>query len=217
MDGTLLDSRQDLSEAIQYALRTLDSKEPPNSDEIIAQVGKPLPIICQNLGYNFTPEQIVLFEKTYRAYYEKHFQDHTKIFPGVIETLNKLRANKICLAVITTKHQTQAEMVVSAFGLSEYFQSIRGWLEGRKHKPDPEPVLATLKALNSTPNKTLYVGDSEQDILCGKAAGVDTCAVTYGFRSADYLKSFNPTYIIDHFSVILTIIGDFNTLGRNRL
>jgi HAD superfamily hydrolase (TIGR01549 family) len=196
-----------LTQAVQYALRSLDSREPPSGDEIIAQVGKPLSTITQNLGYAFSKEQIILFEKTYRSYYEKHFQDHTKIFPGVIETLEELRANKIRMAVITTKHQIQADMAVSAFGLMPYFQYVRGWLEGRQHKPDPQPVLDTLKALDCPPNQALYVGDSEQDILCGQAAKVDTCAVTYGFRSAEYLKSLSPTYIIDHFSDILSIIS----------
>lgn len=207
MDGTLIDSRADLSEAVRYALKALDNtKEPPTSDEIIAQVGKPLDIICQNLGYNFSPEAIVLFEKTYRAYYEKHFQDHTKVFLGVIETLEELKRSGVRMAVITTKHQIQADMVVSAFGLRHYFQYIRGWQPGRQHKPDPEPVLATLKVLDCKPSQTLYVGDTEQDILCGQAAKVDTCAVTYGFRSAEFLKSLEPTYTIEHFSDILTII-----------
>ena len=183
----MLDSRQDLSEAVQYALKSLDSREPPDSDEIINQVGKPLSIITHNLGYNFSQDQITLFEKTYRAYYEKHFQDHTKIFPGVIDTLKKFQANGIKMAVITTKHQLQADMAVEAFGLAKYFHYIRGWLEGRQHKPDPEPVFAVLKALDSLPEQALYIGDSEQDVLCGQAAKVDTCAVTYGFRSAEYL------------------------------
>jgi pyrophosphatase PpaX len=196
-----------LSEAVQYALKSLDSKEPPSSDEIIDQVGKPLATITHNLGYNFTPEQIILFEKTYRTYYEEHFQDHTKIFPGVIETLKKLQANNFKMAVITTKHQLQADMAVKAFGLDKYFHYIHGWLEGRQHKPDPEPVFTALKALNSSSIQVLYVGDTEQDVLCGQAAQVDTCAVTYGFRTAKYLKSLNPTFIIDHFSDIISIIG----------
>ena len=194
-------------EAVQYALRSLDSKEPPSGDEIIAQVGRPLSVILYILGYNFSSEHITIFEKTYRSYYEKHFQDNTKIFPGVIETLEKIKANRIKMALITTKHQSQADMVVKAFGLKKYFQHIHGWLDGRKHKPDPEPALTTLKALECPSNQALYVGDSEQDILCGKAAGTETCAVTYGFRNAEYLKSLNPTYIINHFSEILKIVS----------
>jgi HAD superfamily hydrolase (TIGR01549 family) len=196
-----------LSGAVQYALRSLDPREPPTGDEIIAEVGKPLASITHNLGYNFSKAQITLFENTYRSYYEKHFQDHTKIFPGVFETLEEFKARGFKMAVITTKHQLQADMVVKAFGLNKYFQYIRGWLEGRQHKPDPEPVFAALKVLDTLAKQSLYVGDTEQDILCGQAAKVDTCAVTYGFRSAEYLKSLNPTYIIDHFADILSIIS----------
>ncbi len=196
-----------MSGAVQHALKSLDSKESPTSDEIIDQVGKPLVTITQNLGYNFTPEQITLFEKNYRSYYEEHFQDHTKIFPGVIETLKKFQANNIKMAVITTKHQLQADMVTKAFKLDKYFHYIYGWLEGRQHKPNPEPVFTVLKALNALPNQALYVGDTEQDIICGQAAKVDTCAVTYGFRPAQYLKSLNPTFIFDHFSDINSIIS----------
>jgi phosphoglycolate phosphatase-like HAD superfamily hydrolase len=110
------------------------------------------------------------------------------------------------LALVTTKHQTQAAFTLAGSGLAAYFSYVHGWLEGRKHKPDPEPVLAALRGLDVPASAAIMVGDSELDIQSAKAAGVDSCAVTYGFRPAWLLASFHPDFLVAHPADIGSIV-----------
>jgi len=122
------------------------------------------------------------------------------------ELLEKLRGAGVKVALVTTKHQTQAELTLAGTGLAGYFDYVHGWLDGRKHKPDPEPVLAALTRLQVQPGAAIMVGDSELDIQSAKAAGVDTCAVTYGFRPAWFLRSFHPDFLVARATDIAPIV-----------
>ncbi len=168
----------------------------PADEDILALVGLPLESVVRELGYPADKESTRRFAETYRAYYAEHYNDHSRIYPGIKELLATLQAAGVKLALVTTKHQIQAEFTLAGAGLSCYFDYVHGWLEGRKHKPDPEPVIASLNRLDVEPGAAVMVGDSELDIESAKAAGVDTCAVTYGFRPAWFLKSFRPDFLV---------------------
>jgi phosphoglycolate phosphatase len=204
LDGTLIDSAEDLVQAVQHAFVRL-GVEAPDRSIIIRNVGRPLVDFPELLGRDFTDRQRRDFVRYYRAYYSLHCGDHTTCFPGVIVTLERLRSAGLKLAVITTKSQDQAEGTVRTVGLSRFFGYVRGMSDGRKPKPDPEPLLETIKELGVQPIDVLMVGDSEQDILAAQGAGVDSCACLYGFRDPDYLLSLEPTYHINSFSELLGI------------
>jgi 2-phosphoglycolate phosphatase len=207
LDGTLIDSARDLVGSLQYALRSVDSARPvPDDDDILVQVGKPLEVIFHELGYPDDPELTRRFVDTYRAYYAEHFNDHTKLYPGVEGTLAALKAAGAELALVTTKHQTQANFTVKACGLDSYFDYVHGWLDGRQHKPHPEPVLTALERLGVGPAHAVMVGDSEMDVESARAAGVATCAVTYGFRPAWFLHSLRPEYLISRITDLTPIV-----------
>jgi HAD superfamily hydrolase (TIGR01509 family) len=163
---------------------------------MLVLIGQPLESVVRELGYPADKESTRRFANAYRAYYAEHYDDDTKVYPGTKELLEKLRSAGVKLALVTTKHQTQAEFTLAGAGLSRYFNYVHGWLEGRKHKPDPEPVLAALSRLDAQPGAAIMVGDSELDMQSAKAAGIDTCAVTYGFRPAWFLKSFHPDFLV---------------------
>jgi len=197
LDGTLIDSAQDLIASVQYALKlVVPDREPPEGDDILALVGKPLETILCELGYHTDETTAGRFTDTYRAHYAEHFNEHTKLYPGVEELLEYLKASVVKLALVTTKHQTQADFTVEAFGLARYFDYVHGWQEGRQHKPHPEPVLTALGRLGVEPGAAIMIGDSELDIESAKAAGVATCAVTYGYRPAWFLRSFRPDFLV---------------------
>jgi len=197
LDGTLIDSAQDLIASVQFALRQVaPGREPPDGPDILALVGKPLETILRELRYPTDEVSTAGFVNTYRAHYAAHFNDHTRLYPGVDELLDYLKVSGARLALVTTKHQTQADFTAGAFGLSRHFDYVHGWQEGRQHKPHPEPVLAALDRLGVRPEAAIMVGDSEQDIEAARAAGVATCAVTYGFRPAWFLQSFHPDFLV---------------------
>ena len=182
---------------MRYALASaFPGRELPDGEDVLVQVGKPLEAIVRELGYPADDAGVRRFVEVYRAYYAEHYNDNMKVYPGVKELLERLHQASVRLGLVTTKHQTQAEFTLAGAGLAGYFDYVHGWLEGRKHKPDPEPVLASLSWLDVQPGATIMVGDSELDIQSAKAAGVDTCAVTYGFRPAWFLKSFRPDFLV---------------------
>jgi len=197
LDGTLIDSGEDLVASVRYALAAVfPGREPPDAEDILVQVGKPLEVIMRELRYPDDDANARRFVDVYRAHYAEHFNDHTKPYPGVVELLEGLRAAGAKLALVTTKHQAQADFTARECGLLAWLDHVHGWREDRKHKPDPEPVRLALEALGGAPGQALMVGDSELDIEAGRAAGVATCAVGWGFRPAWLLKEYCPDFLV---------------------
>jgi HAD superfamily hydrolase (TIGR01509 family) len=205
MDGTLINSREDIVLSIQHGFIAIN-QAPPDPDTIILNVGKPLVDFPRLLGYDLTEPQRSDFARAYRAYYAAHCADHTDVFPGVCEALQRFRDAGYKTAVVTTKSQEQAEGTLRAIGLSRYFDYVRGWAEGRKLKPDPEPLIETIRVFGVRPEQALMIGDSEQDILAAQAAGIECCACLYGFRKPDFLLALKPTYSIRSFPELLPIV-----------
>ena len=207
LDGTLIDSGKDIVRSVCHTLNQVFSgHDLPTDDEILVLVGLPLESIVRELGYPADKESARRFADNYRVYYAEHYNDNTRVYPGTRELLEKLRGAGVKVALVTTKHQTQAELTLAGTGLAGYFDYVHGWLDGRKHKPDPEPVLAALTRLQVQPGAAIMVGDSELDIQSAKAAGVDTCAVTYGFRPAWFLRSFHPDFLVARATDIAPIV-----------
>ena len=207
LDGTLVDSGRDIIASVRYALdRVFSDHDQPDDADILVLIGRPLESIVRELGYPADKESTRRFAEAYRGHYAEHYNDSTRLYPGVKELIEQLRAAGVRLGLVTTKHQIQAEFTLAGIGLSCYFEYVHGWEEGRKHKPDPEPILTALGRLDIPPGLALMVGDSELDVEAAKAARVDTCAVTYGFRPAWFLKSLNPDFLVAHPADILSIV-----------
>ncbi len=140
----------------------------------------------------------------YRSRYVAFCAYHTRPYPGVTATLHAL--SSLTFGVVTTKAQEQAETVLQQLQLTSFFQHIQGWVPGLQLKPAPDAVLAALAALHCAPQQALMVGDTTADILAGKAAGLKTCAVTYGFGSLAELQPCQPDYVIDTFSDLVRLV-----------
>jgi phosphoglycolate phosphatase len=113
----------------------------------------------------------------------------------------------VTFGVVTTKAQAQAEFVLQHLQLAHFFRHVQGWQPGLQLKPAPDALLAALTALRCPPPQALMVGDTTADILAGKAAGVQTCAVTYGYGSLAELQQCEPEYVIDTFSALCPLIA----------
>ena len=204
LDGTLIDSRRDIALAFQYALRCTVEGALPDETAIAQHIGKPLEHMARELGYALSPAQLTLFLDTYRSRYAVFCAHHTRPYPGVTTTLQAL--SSLTFGVVTTKAQEQAEMVLRQLQMASFFQHIQGWVPGLQLKPAPDAVIAALAALRCAPQQTLMVGDTTADILAGKAAGLKTCAVTYGFGSPEELQHCQPDYVIDTFSDLVRLV-----------
>jgi HAD superfamily hydrolase (TIGR01509 family) len=177
----------------------------PDETAIAQHIGKPLEYMARELGYAFAPAQLTLFLDTYRSRYATFCAHHTRPYPGVTTTLRTLAA--LTFGVVTTKAQEQAETVLQQLQMTSFFQHIQGWVPGLQLKPAPDAVIAALAALRCAPQQALMVGDTAADILAGKAAGIKTCAVTYGFGSLADLHYCQPDYMIDAFSDLVRLVG----------
>ncbi len=206
LDGTILDSGTDLVGSVRHALRAVGCRDLPDDDDILALVGLPLEAIFARLGSSAGPDQAAEFVAAYRSHFARHFRDNTRLYPHVAEVLERLKQTGVLLAVVTTKHQSQAELVLEGCNAAGFFDYIHGYKEGRKHKPHPEPVLTALEQLGAAPSAALMVGDAETDIESGRAAGTATCAVTYGYRPAALLHQFRPDFMLGDIRDLVGIV-----------
>jgi pyrophosphatase PpaX len=208
LDGTLLDSSRDVIAAVQFALDEADpGRSIPDNETILSLIGNPLEVILAELGYPHDPASARTFTDTYRQHYAEHFREHTALYPGAEQVLSRLRSVGATTAIVTTKLQSQADLAVRAFGLDRFFDCVHGWQEGRRHKPDPEPVMTALERLGAAPGQAIMVGDSELDIQAAQAAGVATCAVAYGYRPAWLLSFYHPDFLIPALTDLVAIVA----------
>jgi HAD superfamily hydrolase (TIGR01509 family) len=204
LDGTLVDSRQDIAVAFQRAWQTVAGTTPPDTAAIGQHIGKPLNEMLSELGGVLSPSRLNTFLTVYRCTFANQGASLTQSYPGVIATLRALRG--FTLSVVTTKEQSQAEMVLRRLSLTPFFRHIQGATPGLRLKPAPDSIVVALAALECAPSHSLVVGDTPADILAGKAAGTATCAVTYGFGTREALLSCAPDYVIDSFSELLDVV-----------
>lgn len=194
MDGTLLDTAQDLSDAVNHILGKYG--HPLCTYEmVVAATGngaKELIAGCLEQGSD-TPQFLEILEE-YKAYYEAHSCIKTGPYAGIPELLEQLKAQKVNIAIVSNKpHGAVVELAEKFFpGIPAF-----GERSGIARKPAPDMVYAALKELGVEKEGAVYVGDSEVDVATAKNAGVALIAVSWGFRSRALLGSLNATQIAD--------------------
>jgi HAD superfamily hydrolase (TIGR01509 family) len=204
LDGTLVDSRQDIAVAFQHAWRTVVGGIPPSATAIAQHIGKPLAKMLSELGGTLSPSLLSSFLTAYRRTYTRQDARLTQPYPGVILTLPAL--STFTLGVVTTKESGQAEIVLRRLALLHFFQHVQGGSLRLRLKPAPDTILAALAALHCAPENALMVGDTPADVLAGKAASTKTCAVTYGFGTREALLQCAPDHVIDSFGELVDLV-----------
>lgn len=203
-DGTLMDTSGVILSTIKA---TIEEMGLPNKtdDECRSIIG----IRTDEAGKYLYPNIDISnkeFARVFRANYDRLKKGaHENTFPGVIETLEKLRNKNCGLAIASSRRNASLNDYLDGLGIKDWFQMIVGADNVTKGKPDPEPVLTILKSIGWDSYNTLVIGDADVDIMMGNAAGCKTCAVTYGNGTIDSLKKASPDYIVDDFSQILDI------------
>jgi phosphoglycolate phosphatase len=204
-DGTLTDSRRDIAGAQLWALQQLGF-DGFREEDIYPLIGMPLQETFARLlpvsHHARIPEAIAF----YAEYYPPRALLTTTLFPGVRETLHLLRAQGHRLAVASTKRGAGILRATEHFGITGFFDRLQG-SEGIAFKPAPDVLHAVLEGQGWSPGATLMVGDTDADILAGRAAGVATCAVTYGALTASQLAAHHPDFLIDSLTELPGIAG----------
>jgi phosphoglycolate phosphatase len=199
IDGTLLDSAQDICGAVQQVLDTTSS--PPVTFEYLKSfIGRHLIDLFSEVLPHYTPEQIDKLIEDYRNIYRGRGHTLTRVYPGVPQALAALGGRK---GTATTKGTPTTRLVLEQFGLLPHFDHVQG-TDGFPCKPAPDVLFTALKAMGATPEQCLFVGDSCADMEAGKRAGVKTCAVRYGYGKAEALACFEPDYWVSDLRELVT-------------
>jgi len=198
IDGTLLDSAADICGAISDAL-TPHVPEPPPFEYLKKFVGYHLDVCFQEVLPHYTREQLDRLIHDYRAIYPVRKHAATRRYPGVLETLQRLQGRK---GTATTKGTPMTRAVLEQFELIPYFDHVQG-TDGFPCKPEPDVVLRTIAALGANPDDCLFVGDSAADMEAGRRAGVQTCAVRYGYGNFEDMARWQPDYWISSLTELL--------------
>lgn len=208
LDGTLIDTIEDLAIATNYALRKNGCKE-HDVDAYFDFVGDGIKTLCERALYKQEIYDEKILEnvfKDFKEYYDVHYNDFTCPYNGIIELLKYLKSKNIILGVFSNKVEHLAKKVIKINFGNDIFDFVLGESINYKRKPDASQLLDVLKNRNININECLYVGDSDVDMLTAKNAQIDAVAVTWGFRSRDILESYNPKYIVNSPKEIKNII-----------
>ena len=205
LDGTLVDSKQDIINAINFMLKEMSLPEKSN-EEIISYVGKGIDeLLVKSLESQDTDvnnKGLALF----KSYYEKHPADHAYLYKGVEETLKYFKNKQ--KAVITNRNHKSALNILKKMGIYTYFTRIIGDDNKLCLKPSRDQFDKLFDILSvKKKDKIIMIGDMDVDIIAAKASGVLTCAVTYGFGKFDDIRKLKPDYIIDSISELKNIIN----------
>jgi len=202
LDGTLVDSSHDILKSMNLALRELGLPQitmeqarkgiGPGSERFVRAMLPP---------DRYSDAAKIL--ETYRRYYSQHFLDQTELYLGIYEVIRELSGLR--LAVASNKPRQFAERILVKLGVRGFFRMVIGPEDVANLKPHPEMILKVLSSLGSSPEASMVIGDTENDILAGKAASAITCAVTYGYAPRGVLLKAEPDFIVDEPLQILDV------------
>ena len=183
LDGTLIDSKQDLIHSVNAMLVEM-GREKLHEDTISGYIGHGAPkLVARALGNGATEEERDEALRFFLAHYEEHKLDSTRPYPGVAKALEELR--EFPMAVLTNKPVRVSRRIVEALGLAKYFRAVYGGNSFETKKPDPLGARRILEELRATAGATLMVGDSDVDVQTARNAGTLAGAVNYGFGAHD--------------------------------
>jgi phosphoglycolate phosphatase len=203
LDGTLVDSKVDLANAVNAALESFDLAPLPHP-VIYSYVGDGASALILRALPKEKADVLPKVLDRFLAYYRRHLLDTTRAYPGVVEALRKW-AGIYRMAVLTNKGVAMTREILSGLSLDGYFFDVRGGDSFRTRKPDPEGLLHILREAGVEAREAIMVGDSRNDVQAGMAAGAVTCGVTYGLGTSGF-AGHPPDFTVDRFPDLFTRI-----------
>lgn len=210
LDGTLTDTLESLTYSVNATLRELGLGQitPTQCKEFVGSGARRL--IEQSIQATGDPEASRIEEamEAYGRIFKVHCTYHVAPYDGIVDMLKELKKEGVQLAVLSNKPHLQTQDVVATFFEEGTFARVYGQQEGVPRKPDPAAVHMILEELGVSAEESLYIGDSDVDMLTGCAAGVAAIGVTWGFRSKEVLMEHGATYIVDKPQEIVSIVKE---------
>lgn len=205
LDGTLVDTAPDLRTALNHAL-ALGGIEPVGEALTRHWVGHGVrAMLDAAFAHHDAPvgeERLDELMAACLAHYGDHIADLSRPYPAVVETLAALR-ERAALAVVTNKPTDLSDRLLDALDLSRFFGAVVGRGTTPKPKPDAEPAHFACRQIGKQPQQALFVGDSETDVLCARAAGCDVALVRYGYNHGQAPETLGADRVIESFRELL--------------
>ena len=192
LDGTLVNTLEDIAGSVNHTLARL-GQDPIGLEAVRQYVGDGIEMLMQrSLGGR--TDRLDEAVDIYREHHRRNLVVRSALYPSVRETLDHFKP--LPMAVISNKALEFISPLLDRLGIGGYFTAILGSDSGLSLKPAPDGLLRIMATLGVPRERTVIVGDGTTDVRAGKAAGVITCSVTYGFRSEDELRKAGPDFII---------------------
>jgi phosphoglycolate phosphatase len=209
LDGTLIDSRLDLAQAVNAARAHMGAPLLEN-DLVCSYVGNGAPVLMRRaMGEQASEAEVQEALEFFLQYYRGHALDHTTLYPGVRESLDRLRAAGKRMAVLTNKPVELSRAIVSGLGVGPHFFQVYGGDSFAFKKPHPIGVETLIAEAGVARQRTMMVGDSSVDIQTGRNAGVKSCGLTYGFQP-ESLSDPAPDLLFDRMEALADWILSHN-------
>jgi phosphoglycolate phosphatase len=213
LDGTLVDTARDITEALNHAIAP-HGLGPAGVEEVKALIGEGTTRLIEKalspLG-EANDETVKAVLKSFLDYYSENLSVHSRLYPNVRETLRKLRAFE--KAVLSNKREDLSRRLLEDLGVAGEFTLIAGSDTTSSKKPSPEPVRYVLEKTGARAENALMVGDSPYDIEAAKGAGVKTVAVTYGYRDRALLK--DADFVMEDLGELVPLLARLGSLKED--
>lgn len=207
LDGTLLDTLEDLADSVNYALRRHGLPE-RSVKEVRHFLGNGIRYLMRSsVGEGVSDEAFEPVFQSFRTHYVAHCLDTTRPYPGIMALLEELHRRGVKMAIVSNKLDPAVKELNERF-FSQYITSAVGESATVRRKPNPDAVLTALRELGSTSDRALYVGDSEVDLATAQNAGLSCVLVLWGFRDESFLHALkgHPLAFIKRPDELLTLL-----------
>ena len=205
LDGTLLNTLEDLADAVNHVLKT--NRYPERTiEEVRHFVGNGIRrLLAQAVPENVSGEEFERVFEEFKSYYTANCQIKTCAYEGIMPLLKCLYEKGYAMAIVSNKNHA-AVCELNDIYFKEYIEVAIGQKDGIRKKPAPDTVIQALKELGKDKERTIYVGDSEVDFATAQNSEMDCALVTWGFRTTEELSKFAPTAFIDRPEQLLGVL-----------
>jgi phosphoglycolate phosphatase len=204
LDGTLIDSKEDLVNSVN-AMLAWKHREPLPHEVVASYIGNGAPMLVKRALPDLNEDDHLAALQFFLDYYREHMLDATVLYPGVREALDRLHRERVPLAILTNKPVRFSVQLIAGLGLAGHFFQIYGGNSFEEKKPHPIGIERLLEESGADRSRTVMVGDSAVDILTARAASVKACGVSWGFQPETFATA-PPDFIIDDLRVLAEMV-----------
>lgn len=205
MDGTILNTLEDISAAVNYSLSAFNWPE-RTQNHIRKALGNGVKaLISACVPANTLEEELLKCVEVFKGYYSQNMHNKTRPYSGICQLCNELKNKNYHLAVVSNKFDSAVKELCNIY-FEGLFDIAIGESPQVRKKPEPDGVLAALKELGADKSAAVYIGDSEVDYTTALNAGIDAICVTWGFRDKEELSALGAKVFADKPSDILDLL-----------